>query len=115
MTDWQLGIIALLLLAAEWRWRLGFLRVLVGLGAALLIFAARDLGPAARRALKTQAPVTTLAERRLTPYASGILTMNREAESGLGTLVGPVTILVWLTVSPLLPPVGRRAVRSRSG
>jgi hypothetical protein len=114
MTDWALGTITLLLLGAEWRWRLGILRLLVSLGAALLIFAARDLGPASRRALETKAPVTTLGGKGVTPYASGVLTMKREAQTGLGFLVGSVTALVWLSLSPLLPPVGRRPSRWRS-
>ena len=115
MTDWLLAIVTLLLLGAEWRWRLGLLRLFVSLGAALLIFAARDLGPASRRALGTKAPVATLGGEGVTPYASGVLTMKREAETGLGILVGPVTVLLWLSLSPLLPPVGRRPARSRSG
>jgi len=114
MSDWLLGVITLLLLAAEWRWRLGLLRLIVSLGAAFLIFAARDLGPATRRALEAKAPIATLSGRATTPYASGVLTMKREAEAGLGVLVGPATVLLWLSLSPLLPPVGRRPVRSKS-
>jgi hypothetical protein len=108
MPDLLLALVTLLLLGAEWRWRLGFLRLLVAGGAAVLILASRDLGPPARRTIGTTARVTRRWDRDLNPYVSGVLTMKREAEADLSHLSGPVAVLVWLSVSPLLPPVGRR-------
>jgi len=109
--DWLLLAITLILLTAEWRWRLGALRIFLALAAGWFILAARDLGPATRRALETKDRVTTRWDTSLNPYVSGVFTMEREAEASMADISQPVAVLIWLSVSPLLPPIGRRPLR----
>jgi hypothetical protein len=104
---------ATLLLLIEWIARSRVARVVLGVGAAALVLPSiYDLGPSARRALATKDRVTVRWNRQVPDYVSGVLTMKREAELQTRDLAWPVIVLVWLSVSPVLPGIGRRSPRA---
>jgi hypothetical protein len=102
--------ITILLLLIEWFTRSRAARILLAIGAAALVLPSlNDLGPSARWALATKDPVTVRGDWKRPEYVSGVRTMKREAERQIEDLIWPMMVLVWLSISPILPPLGRRS------
>ena len=104
--------ITILLLLIEWITRSRVARVVLAVGALVLVLPSlNDLGPSARRALVTKGRVTGRWDGTVSEYVSGVRTMKREAERQTRDLIWPVIVLAWLSLSPILPGIGRRAPR----
>ena len=108
-----IGVI-LTLVAIEWPWRnrsleilAPLLRLCLALAAALWLFMSTSLTPAYRHALTATDPVTTMWDRPLTPYESGVFTMDRDATLVLRRVTPPLLILTWLSAFPALRLLGR--------
>jgi hypothetical protein len=103
----------ILLLLIEWIARSRVARVLLAVGAVVLVLPSmNDLGPAARRALATKDRVKGRWDGTAPEYVSGVRTMKREAERQTRDLTWPIIVLAWLSVSPILPGIGRRSPRA---
>ncbi len=111
-----IGVIAALV-AVDWPWRnrslqivAPILRFFLALTVALWLFMSTSLTPAYRHALVASDRVTTMWGRELSPYSSGVLTMERDATHLLRRVIPPLLILTWLSTLPAARGVGR-AVR----
>ena len=111
--------VILVLVAVDWRWRneslqilAPILRIALGLTVALWLLMSTSLTPAYRHALVASDPVTTMRDLQLTPYQSGVLTMERDAARVLRRVIPPLLILTWLGAFPAVGAV-RRAFKVR--
>jgi hypothetical protein len=106
---WLIGIV---LLIWEYRANSSVIRVIATGLAATFVLLNGDLGPIVRGTLASDQRITTMGynHSRITEYASGVLTMKRDAEAYLRGLWFPTAMLVWLAISPVF-----RRFRGRHG
>ena len=112
------GVIVVLV-AVDWPWRSRalqilspVLRIVVTLTVAVWLFMSTSLTPAYRHAFAASDPVTTMWGQELTPYRSGVMTMDRDAARLLRRVIPPLLVLTWLSVLPAVRLVIRA---SRTG
>ncbi|SRR5260221_1151727 len=99
--------VLVVLAVVDWPWRnrspqilAAVLRIVVTLTVALWLFMSTSLTPAYRHAFVASDPVTTMWGQELTPYRSGVTTMDRDATRLLRRVIPPLLVLTWLSVLP---------------
>lgn len=104
----------LVLILIEWKWRrltaivLAFaLRILVVVVVGVWLYSSTSVGPAMRRSLVVPDRITTLGTQELTPYASGVVTMAREAREDLDSVLWPLAFLMLIGVTSGLGHMAR--------